>query len=127
MRYYKGVLLAESLADDTVLSQLTITKQESKVELTATHEQPGTWTWYSIRVPEESVALVAESLARALKPRAWYTNLWQDTDYWLIFPGRIFRGRSVDDPAWEKAIEHGLSIGVPYSQLTPLTEVLQTE
>jgi len=126
MKVYSGVLLKESLKELDVLADIQVVEISTQEETNPTAEQARIWTWYRIQVAEEKLQSISERLSSALKERAWYTNLWTEGDYLLIFPNRIFRGSSVDDPVWSKAIEYGTSIGVPIAQLTPIEHVLHT-
>ena len=127
MNYYKGIVLLESLNDPSVLSQIEIVNIRFKDEPTATAEQPNKWSWYSVRVPESFIEEYMHKVSGSLKKRAWYTNLWREGDYILIFPNKIFRNQSLHEYEWQEAIEYGMSIGIPLEQLVPLNVILQTE
>lgn len=124
MNYYKGIVLLESLADTTILEQVEVVGVDYKDEPTATDEQPNKWSWYKVRVAESLVDDYIENISKALKPRAWYTNLWKEGDYILIFPTKVFRQTSIYSEKWLEAVEHALSIGVPLEQIQPIEEIL---
>lgn len=124
MKKYRGILLKESLKNESVLSKLNITQTKKKEEPDPTSDQPKVWTWYSIEVDQKDLEEVIKMLENSLKPKAWYTNLWCEGDYILIFPEKNFRANSTNDDVWQKAIEFGLSLEIPIYQLTPLDEIL---
>src|ERR1700752_2559926 len=72
---YEGVVIAESLRDASVLTQLDVVS--TKVEpVTEAHKTPWLkqWTLHTVRIPEATANKVAEMLSHALEPDYWYID-----------------------------------------------------
>ncbi len=114
---FKGVLLKESLADETVLDLLKITKIEKWDVSNATKNQPKVWhaMWYE---GESSQAdKIADVLSKALKQGEWYTNFRAEDQVYVIFPRKVFVYTRGDETRREEAKEYGRSIQLDESQL----------
>jgi len=115
-----GVIIAESLTDNSVLSDVVIIS--TKVEpVTKKHETPwiNQWTTHTVEVPEEKAAEVANKISKALdKDHDWYADFKNDTEHFVIYAGKVFHitDRS-DKKQYDEATEYGISIGIPDYQL----------
>ncbi len=114
---FKGVLLKESLADETVLDLLKITKTEKWDVSHATKNQPKVWhaMWYEDDA--EKAKQVANILSQSLKQGEWYTNFTANDQVYVIFPRKVFVYTKGDEVRREEAKEYGRSIHLNESQL----------
>ncbi len=111
-----GLLLKESLADESVLDIVQITKTETwKIENPADF-QPDIWTAISFQGEANRADETAEKLSVAIKPR-WYANLSTVEYLYVIFSGKVFKYRRGDGKARNAAIRHGQTEGIPDRQL----------
>lgn len=115
---FAGILLKESLSDESVLNSLNIEKLEHwKVE-NASPDQPADWTALYYSGEDSQVSEIAEKLSASLKQGPWYTNFTTKGDrVYVIFPDKIFTYRIGDQRARNEALEYGRSIAVPENQL----------
>lgn len=108
MKEYKGVIVEESLNDNRVLNEfevigLCISGQENPSER---------WHLYTVIVSEEEI----EKLSGYIKDK-WYMHFLKGRQIIAIFRGKKFIFDYDDKSTWKPAIEYGLSIGIPESQL----------
>ena len=76
---YRGVIIAESLADPDVLGKLKIIS--TKVEpVTEKHRTPWLkqWTLHTVEIPEDGGDAIAAQLAAALEKNYWYADYKND-------------------------------------------------
>ena len=104
-----GMVVEESLNDATVVNDFAV----SKVKITA----PGKWHIYRIAASDEQIVLLQATLKAG-----WYMHFWKRTDLRIVFADAIFQARLDDKSTWNKAISHGLKLGIPEAQLDFLTE-----
>lgn len=101
----KGVVIENSLADTSILSQLDIEKTW----------QDGEWKLHAVKVTENQIPLLSESL----NDGPWYIHLWEPgkDDIQVIFKGKVITIKAKDKASWEPAITYGKSIGILEEQL----------
>jgi hypothetical protein len=91
---YEGVIIAESLHDADVLSQLDI--MDTVVEpITPEHKTPwlSQWTLHTVRVPEAKAREIAETLSHSINAghaTSWYADFQNDTHHFVVFRDRVF-------------------------------------
>jgi hypothetical protein len=113
----KGLLLKESLKDDSILKLVRITHTETwNVENAADH-QPAIWTALYFEIEDEQADAFAEKLSRVLHARGWYVNGSTDTQVYVIFPGKVFRYPIGDLAQRTAAQQFGRTLGIPEPQL----------
>ncbi len=112
-----GLILKESLEDLDVLDLMHITKTETWQVPNAAAYQPPVWTALSFEAEASRADDLAEKMAAALKPRAWYINASTDTHVFVIFPGRVFKYLKGDREQREAVKRFGRSLAIPESQL----------
>jgi hypothetical protein len=116
-----GNVIEESLADDTVLSEITVL--ETRVEpVTEYHRTPWLerWTIHRVAVPEQRAAEVAERFREALDAdhaHAWYADFKNEEFHYIAFADEVFRIPRDSEEAYAAAIEHGERLGIPHYQL----------
>jgi hypothetical protein len=113
---FTGLLLEESLADESVLATLRVTKTEVWEVSNAVDWQPKQWTAISFEGDDEQANAVADALSQALKP-AWYANCSTETHMFVVFIGRVFKYVRGDELARAEAQRYAVSVGVPESQV----------
>jgi len=114
---FTGLILAESLKDEAVLSLMRVVRREVwDVGPRAADFQPTIWNAIFVEGDAAKIAEAAEALSSALIPR-WYANLSTDKTEYVVFPGRIFTHAKGDRSAASEAMEYGRSLGIPEHQL----------
>ncbi len=117
---FAGLLLKESLKDESVLGLVQVTKQEIWSPITnAADYQPTAWTAISFERSgsEYEVNTLAGALSSALKAK-WYLNMSSVDTVYVVFPDhRIFKYAKGDRQRRAEAVDYGRSIGIPDSQL----------
>ena len=113
---FTGLLLKESLEDESVLETLRVTKTEVWDVENAVDWQPKRWTAITFEGDDDQADALAGRLSRALKP-AWYANLSTQTHAYVVFAGRFFKYLRGDGQARADAQQYALSVGVPASQV----------
>lgn len=117
---FSGVIIEESLIDNSVLHDVKITS--TKVEpVTEHHKTPWVkqWTLHTVEIPEDKAAEVAEKISMALdKEHDWYADFKTDTEHYVIYTGRVFHITDrTDKKQYDEATEYGISIGIPDYQV----------
>lgn len=113
-----GTVIAESLHGDAVLDlPLTLTRIQRVGVTGSVAGQPSTWTLIHFTCPDEDADRLAEQLAEALAPGAWYTDYATEAATFVIFAGRIFTYPRGDVEGRAAAVAYAHSVGVPDTQL----------
>ena len=113
---FVGLLLKESLIDESVLDAVRIAKVETWNVDNAASFQPAVWTAVYFEGDERQADVIAEKLSRSLKP-AWYCNISTESHSYVIFPTKVFKYPRGDQPKRAEAQEYGRSLGIPDRQL----------
>lgn len=113
---YTGLLLKESLLDESVLEGLRITRTETWHVENAADFQPKIWTAISIEGPDDEADDAAARLSRAIRPD-WYANLSTDAYNLVVFQDRVFKYRCGDPAGRAEAQAYARSVGIPEHQL----------
>ena len=113
---YKGLLLKESLKDESVLELVTVTRTEVWDVKNAAEFQPKQWTAISFEGDRDKMDGVAEQFSCVLKPK-WYLNMSDKKYEIVIFSEKIFKYFKKDTEKKNEAIQYGKTIGIPPHQL----------
>lgn len=113
---FKGLLLRESLKDESVLGLVRVTKTEVWDVENAVDWQPKRWTAISFEGGSDRADEVAETMSRAMKP-AWYANFSTETHVYVVFEDKFFRYIKGDAETRAEAQVYAVSAGVPESQV----------
>lgn len=105
----QGMIVEESLTDNRVLNNLRITG----VRITGADNPGDRWRIYSVEVAKEQI----QQIQQRLKAGAWYVHFWNKQDLIVVFLDRIFEMKLHDRATWHPAIEYGLKVGIPMTQL----------
>jgi hypothetical protein len=114
---FKGLILKESLVSERVFDLLHIKRSEVWANVpTAVDEQPTTWNAVHVAVEQERIDDVLKALEEDLRsePIGWYADLSDGNDSYIVFSGRRF---NIAKEGKAGAVQHGLSLGIPRSQL----------
>lgn len=108
LKKYKGTIVEESLKDNRILNDFTITS----VRISKADNPADRWHLYTVLVSLEDIMRLQEGI----KPK-WYMHFWKSREVIAIFQGKKFEFNFDDKSSWEPAIAYGLSIGIPQEQL----------
>ncbi len=114
---FKGVLLRESLADESVLDLFEITKTEIWDVKNATENQPKVWHALFYEGDTEKTEEIAEKLSKALKQSEWYINFTADNQVYVVFSQKVFVYPKGDQTKREEIKKYGRSIHFAETQL----------
>lgn len=117
---YKGVIIEESLKDTAILEKITILKTR-KEKVTPKHKTPWLtqWTLNSILIPENQMDSIAAPLSKSFDTNhsVWYCDFKNDKLHYIIFPNKVFKVNLKKPKSYNKAYEHGISLGIPEYQM----------
>lgn len=128
---YRGVIIAESLEDPSVLQEVRIL--ETKVEpVTADHKTPWLeqWTLHTVEIPEDRADEVAEKISKVLDTQhqsSWYADFKNDALYYIIFQNRVFRVDRSKKEKYTEIVRYGTSLGIPEYQLDFSSDIKEWE
>ena len=108
---FEGLLIKESLKDESVLDEVEVTKVE-----TWNINDPPIWTAMYFVGDLSQVDHTAEKLSQVLHP-GWYCNIATLKHSIVVFPGNVFKYPRGEEGGQAKAQEHGRSLGLPEDQL----------
>ncbi len=118
---FKGVIIEESLADTSVLQDVTI--ENTKVELvTKDHATPWLkqWTLHNVVVPEDKADFITQKISQSLDPTrggSWYADFKNDSTHYIIFLNKVFKIDRSKPEQYKLAADYGISLGIPPYQV----------
>lgn len=117
---YKGVIIEESLSDDSVLKEvITISSRVSKV--TEKHRTPWLkqWTLRTVEIPEDKADEIAEKLSENLEMEhhCWYADYKNNNYHFIVFSENIFKVDLKNPLLYQEAKEYGIGLGIPEYQV----------
>ncbi|WP_042428146.1 hypothetical protein [Streptacidiphilus anmyonensis] len=119
-----GVLIAESLRPGADLRvPMTVTRIWRVTVADPAPGQPATWTLVDFTAEDQAADQLAQALADALSPTGgWYCNYTATGDgpdvlVYVVFPGQVRRYRRGDAEGRRRAVDYGLTLGIPAAQL----------
>jgi hypothetical protein len=113
---FRGLLLRESLKEESVLGLVQVTKTEVWDVENAVDWQPKRWTAISFEGESGQADEVAEAMSRAMKP-GWYANFSTETHVYVVFEDKFFKYVKGDAEARAEAQAYATSVGIPESQI----------
>jgi|SRR3989338_9108457 len=102
------MIVEESLEDNRVLNDFHIIN----VRITDENNHAERWHVYKVETTKEQL----QNFAPVLKPE-WYAHFGCGDEMIVLFRDKMFAQKTNDKNTWQPAIEHGLSLGIPKSQL----------
>jgi len=112
---FNGLIIKESLNDDSVLDYVTITK----TEIWATPNKPKYWTAISFTSTNIDLPI---KLSTSIKDKmddgkAWYIDLKNDGIKYIIIKDNVYKYTLGDEESKNEVIRCCLSAGIPAHQL----------
>lgn len=114
---FRGVLIKESLSDESVLNGLRLTNSTEFNQPQPSPDQPSRWTLIWFEGSDSEADSLAETLSRSLKPSGWYVDFSTAIHKFVILPGKVFKYQLGDKQGEEAAKAFARSVGVPERQL----------
>jgi hypothetical protein len=108
---FEGLLIKESLKDESVLDHVQVTK----VETWDASDRP-VWTAVYFDGDASHADRVAQRLSHVLLS-GWYCNIATANDSYVVFANRVFKYPRGEDQGRAEAQEYGRSLGLPEEQL----------
>ena len=113
---WKGVLIVESLDDDSgIWNQMTV-KGRSKQWLERERSR-GECTFCNVEVADKDVDSLLLTVAARLQAPGWYFHLERDRAIKVAYPGRVMEMSASDPDSIRDARRYGVSIGIHPEQL----------
>lgn len=110
---YSGLIIKESLCDETILDYITI----KQVEIWATDKTPKYWTAISFESNDDDF-LQRLSKALAFNPdMPWYVDLVSDGIKYIVLSGHVLKYTIGNEAEKEAVIESCRELGVKEEQL----------
>ena len=117
---YKGVIIAESLKDQTVLNSLHNLKARRE-KVTPKHNTPWLtqWTLHTVEIPENNMDTIAKQLSESIETThsAWYIDFKNQEFHYIIFPHKVFKINVLKKESYKDARMYGSSLGIPSYQM----------
>lgn len=117
---YKGVIIEESLGDNSVLQEVKIlgTKVEKVI---GDHKTPWLkqWTLHTVEIPEAEADKVADKISKSFDKEQphWYADYKNDKYHYIIYQNKVFKVDLENPVLYKDAKRHGISIGIPEYQV----------
>jgi hypothetical protein len=105
---YMGIVIEESLEDNRLLNNLEIIN----VEITEEENPDKRLHVYTVEASMEEIDELSEGLKQG-----WYMHFWHNRKITAIFKEKRFEFDFDNKATWEKAINYGVSQGIPKEQL----------
>lgn len=130
MDNYIGVIIEESLTDNSVLKDVKILS--TKIEpVTEKHRTPWLkqWTLHTVEIPAAQAERVAKTISEFLESlhTSWYADFKNQTTHFIVFPHKVFKIEQTSKEQYDKAKQYGISLGIPEYQVNFHPEVEKWE
>lgn len=120
---FKGIVIEESLSDRHFLDLVNIVDTEIE-PVNDDHKTPWLkqWTLHTVEVSNDIVDTFAAALSQSLlsEPGTWYADFRDESEHYIVFPGKVFKIDRSQSEDYEAAKQWGLAHGVPEHQLVGL-------
>ncbi|MEK9143423.1 MAG: hypothetical protein AAB481_02230 [Patescibacteria group bacterium] len=117
---YKGIIIAESLDDPSILQDVKIVKTNVE-EVTKRHQTPWLkqWTLHTVEIPEEKADEFAEKISRSFDKNHpnWYGDFKNDRYHFIVFSNKVFKVDLSNPALYKETKIYGVSLGIPDYQL----------
>lgn len=115
---YKGVIIAESLDNKSVLKDISILNTEIE-NVTEAHQTPWIekWTMYTVEISNERVDEVVEQLSQSLDKNGWYADFKNDLFHYIVYRHKVFKVDLKNPILYKDAKNYGVSLGIPEYQV----------
>ena len=106
---FYGIVIEQSLADPAFAETLDVVHRK--------RDPDGSWVFLLVRIAPERLASELERVRQAIAvDEPWYAHFFCGEELAVVFADAVFHV-STDAESWKPAVEHGLALGVPASQL----------
>ena len=117
MENWKGVVVAESLDDPTLINRFAveraiISKPFQWTPYKGAKPFSGRWHLYRVRCGVSDLAVFQQHIRLG-----WYAHFWSGERLVVIFSDQRFEARLNDRSTWSAAIAHGRVHDIPEAQL----------
>lgn len=117
MEEWKGVVIAESLDDPTIINKFSvdralISKPFEWAPSKGASKITGRWHLYRVMCAEKNLAFFQAHIQTG-----WFTHFWNGENLVVLFSDARFDASFNDRSTWADAIAHGKSLGIPEHQL----------
>jgi len=117
---FKGVIIEESLNDNSVLKDVEIIK--TRVEpVTERHKTPWIkqWTMHDIKVSDVQAGKVAQKISQVLDTSHgnWYADYKSADHHYIIFKDKVFYVDRRNQAEYDQVKDYGISLGIPDYQV----------
>ena len=102
-KIYKGIIVEESLDEKSFLNMLQ----------SLSTKKVGDWTLNTVLISKHQI----EELPGYMANGPWYAHFWHGNEILVVFKDYTFKLISNKPETWRPAIGHGISIGIPRTQL----------
>jgi len=119
MNNYKGIIIAESLANNNILDKVNIISTEIE-KVTNEHKTPWVeqWTMHTVEIPENGSEKIIEQISKDLDPdHNWYADFKNSDFHYIIFKDKVFKIDRSKSEQYNEVTQYGVSIGIPDYQL----------
>ena len=106
MSEYHGIVVKESLKDETVIDKLKVIGTKRSIN----------FTLLKISFEEDMLSRMIEFMQKIMKDGKWYAHFYRDDNLVVIFKEKIFHV-TPDKSTWKHVIDFGLAKGIPRKQL----------
>ncbi|WP_410768475.1 hypothetical protein [Fontibacillus sp. BL9] len=107
---YLGIVIEQSLKDQTILSELTILGEK----------QIGGWTLLLVSVSSgEELSPLLQKLQNHMidaQEDCWYAHFFSNEWMFIVYENALFETSLLPED-WDEAIRHGMSYNIPLEQL----------
>jgi len=113
-RNYRGVIIAESLDDPTLLNAFLVYKARiTEDNMPLDYEgNTGRWHIYYVRCSRDEIEELQQHVLRG-----WYAHFWKGNKIIVLYNDKRFEILQNDKSTWKQAIEHGRAQGIPENEL----------
>ncbi|MBO5095429.1 MAG: hypothetical protein J6B98_00940 [Bacilli bacterium] len=124
---YKGVIIAESLADRKIIDELEIVQKS----IEQTNEDCNTpwldrWSMYTVLIPKDKIdeyTLRISHLIEKEHANNWYCDFRNDKYHYVVFLNKVFKLDRNKKDDYIEMINYATSIGFPKEQLPTFNDL----
>ena len=107
MSEYHGIIIKESLKDQSILNEVKILGKK----------RAGQWTLLRVGVNEDIINKIIRLVQKCLvREPAYYAHFYRREKLIVVFSGKIFY-LTPNKETWKPAIDYGESLGIPEEEL----------
>lgn len=116
MEKFNGVIIEESLGDNSVLKDLKIIS--TKVEIVTEKHQSSEkqWTLHTVEIEVDIADSIALKLSNSIKDK-WYADFKNDDTHYIIYQNKVFKIDRTKIEEYNEATKYGISLGIPDYQV----------